>query len=72
MRHWSEDIVTITSSSNIISFFNKHKHQLDLEDVKLIVDKCEECRLYLNEHSCSYIEQHEVNPNIRKYLEKIK
>lgn len=80
MSHWSEDILTITSSSNTISislwvtllnFFNNHKHQLDPDDVKLIVDKCEKCRLYLNEHSKDYIEQHEVNPNIYEYLEKI-
>ena len=76
-----DDILTITSSNEPISFyywiklltfFDKHKEQLDLEDIKIIVDKCEECRLYLNEHSNSYIERHNVNPNIYEYLENIK
>ncbi len=65
MSQWSEDILTLTSSTNKISFsllnrllnfFDKHKKDLDFQDVKLIVDKSEEYRLYLNEHSSYFID----------------
>ena len=81
MSRWSENISNLFSSNQPISFylwvkllnfFEKHKNHLDIDDVKLIVDKCEEYRLYLNEHSCSYIEPHEVNPNVYEHLEKLK
>lgn len=81
MSHWREDILTLTSSNKPISFcywttllnfFDKHKDQLDIDDVKIIVDKCEECRIYLNEHSKTHIEQYETNPNIYEYLKQLK
>lgn len=55
----------------LLTFFEKHKEQLDLEDIKIIVDKCEECRLYLNENSSTYIKQEETVPNVYEYLENI-
>jgi len=76
-----EDILQLTSSSipisfshwnELLKFFNEYKEQLDLEDLQIIVDKSEEYRLYLNEHSCSHISQHEVNPNVCEYLERLK
>jgi hypothetical protein len=84
MSHRSEDILTIFSSNQPISFllwtkllnyFEYNKEQLDLEDIKILVDKCEECRLYLNEHSyvrANPIQQHETFPNIYVHLEKMK
>ncbi len=75
-----EEILTLTSSdipisfshwNSLLKFFSDNKEQLDLEDMKIIVTKSEEYRIYLNEHSCSYIEQQEVNPNVYEYLEKI-
>lgn len=81
MSQWREDILKITSTEQPISFFtwitlltffNKHKDQLDLEDIKIILDKSEEHRVYLNSQirSKDYIEKHDVNPNIYEYLEK--
>jgi len=81
MSQWRKDILTITSSTETISFslwvsllnvFEKHKEELDLEDVKIIVDKVEEYRIYLNQHSCSHIEQQEVYPNVYQHLETMK
>lgn len=81
MSCWRKDILTITSSTETINFslwvslmnvFEKHVDELDLEDVEIIVDKVEEYRIYLNQHSCSHIEQHEVNPNVYQYLENMK
>ena len=81
MSYWSEDISNLFSSNKPISFhlwvkllnfFEENKNHLDLDDVKLLVDKCEECRLYLNEHSCSHIEQHETFPNVYVHLEMLK
>lgn len=81
MSQWREDILLITSSTETISFFlwvsllnifEKHKEELDLEDVEIIVDKVEEYRIYLNQHSCSHIERQEVNPNVYQHLENMK
>jgi len=83
MSHRSEDILIIFSSNQPISFllwtkllnfFEDHKEVLDLEDMKILVGKCEECRLYLNEHSyvrANPIKQHETFPNIYVHLEKM-
>lgn len=84
MSHQSENILTIFSSDTIsfilwvklLNFFDDNKDQLDLEDIKLLVDKCEECRLYLNENSYvrpeDRIEQEETFPNVYVYLEMLK
>ncbi len=53
-------------------FFHEHKEELDLDDMKIIVDKSEECRLYLNEHNRLQIKRKEVNPNVYAYLEFLK
>jgi len=79
MSHWTEDILSLSNKpitfalwNNVLTFFIVHKTQLDLEDIKIIVDKSEECRLYLNKHNRLHIERKEVSPNVYEYLEKIK
>jgi len=81
MSQWREDILLTTSSTepnsfylwiSLLNVFEKHKDDLDLEDIEIIVDKVEECRIYLNKHSSSYIEQQEVYPNVYKHLENMK
>lgn len=73
-----EVIIRLTSPNNpitfshwvtLLNFFTKHQEQLDFDDIKIIVDKSEEYRLYLNEHSCSFIERNDVHPNVYKHLE---
>ncbi len=56
----------------MLKFFSEHKEHLDLDDIRLIVDRSEECRIYLNEHSRSFIKRNEVVPNIYEYLERLK
>lgn len=81
MSQRSGDILKLFASEHIsftlwvimLNYFKDHKDQLDLEDVKLLVDKCEECRLYLNKTTCSgKIEQDETFPNIYVHLENIR
>jgi len=81
MSQWRKDILAITSSNKTISFslwvslmnvFENHQNELDLEDVEIIVDKVEEYRIYLNQHSCSHIERQEVFPNVYQHLENMK
>lgn len=81
MSHWRKDILAITSSNKPISFslwvslmnvFEMYKDELDLKDVEIIVDKVEEYRIYLNQHSCSHIERQEVYPNVYQHLENMK
>jgi len=58
----------------LLNFFDNHKEELNLKELKKIVDKCEECRLYLNAENTDPISQEDVNPNIYEYyrLQKIK
>ena len=80
MSSWKNDIIKIISSNQelsfhswiiLLNFYEKHKKELDIEDLKLIVDRSEEIRIYLNENSCSYIEKHEVYPNIYEHYENM-
>ncbi len=73
-----EDIVTLTSSDiplsfghlvDILNYFNIHKEQLDIESLKIIVDRCEECRLYLNQANTDIIEKKDIQPNVYEYLD---
>lgn len=69
MSQWGEDIENLTSPKNpitflhwnkLINFYRAHKHQLNKTERKLVTDKSEYYRIYLNNNSCSHIEQHEV------------
>ncbi len=80
MESRKEDIVLLTSSeipisfshwSEILKYFTQYKTQLDVADLQLIVDRSEECRLYLNIHSSSHIEKNEVVPNVYEYLKEL-
>ncbi len=82
MNRRREVIINLTSSNiplsfthwnEILNYFDIHKEQLDIEDLKIIVDRCEECRLYLNQDNTDIIEKKDVVPNVYEYLEnKIK
>ena len=70
------ELINLTSSDNpidfyyfisLLNFFDNNKNELNLEELKIIVDKCEECRLYLNEGNTDPIEQEKVNPNIFEF-----
>jgi hypothetical protein len=72
-RRTNEEFISLTQSDSpidfyyfisLLNFFDKNKDDLNLKELKIIVDKCEECRLYLNEDSTDPIEQEDVNPNI--------
>ena len=52
---------------SLLNFFDNHKEELNIKELKKIVDKCEECRLYLNENNNDPIGQQDVNPNIYEY-----
>lgn len=52
---------------SLLNFFDNHKEELNLKELKKIVDKCEECRLYLNANNTDPISQEDVNPNIYEY-----
>jgi hypothetical protein len=52
---------------SLLNFFDRNKEELNLKELKIIVDKCEECRLYLNEGNADPIEQENVNPNIFEF-----
>ena len=57
-----------------LSFFNEHKEALTKKDLKKLVDKVEECRLYLNQNANDPMTRESINPNIYEYyrLQKIK
>jgi len=59
---------------SLLNFFDNDKEELNLKELKKIVDKCEECRLYLNHENTDPISQEDVNPNIYEYyrLQEIK
>ncbi len=69
MSRWRNDILIITSSNitisfikwnELINFYKEHKQDLDEKECRMVLDKSEEYRLYLNTHSQSYIERDEV------------
>lgn len=58
---------------SLLNFFDDHKEELNLKELKKVVDKCEECRLYLNHENTDPIERSDTSPNVYKYLaQKIK
>ena len=54
----------------ILNFFDKYKEDFDEEDLKIIVDKVEECRLYLNKDNNDPMSRESLNPNPYEYLEQ--
>jgi len=79
MSAWSEEINRITSSDiplsfyiwvEILNFFERHKDELEIEELQKLVDKCEQCRVYLNTVTNDPIKKEDTNPNIYKYLEQ--
>ena len=59
--------------ASLLNFFDAHTEELNLKELKKIVDKCEQCRLYSNENNADPIEKSDTNPNVYEYLdEKIK
>jgi len=52
---------------SILNFFDNHKEELNLKELKKVVDKCEECRLYLNKDNTDPIEQEDVKPNVYSF-----
>jgi hypothetical protein len=81
MGRWRKDIISLTSEKippsfyiwrKILNFFNDHKDEIDVDELKLIVDRSEKIRIYLNEKCRSGIEQHDVKPNVYLHLENLK
>ncbi len=75
-RRYDKELKTLLSSDSPIDFyywisllnlFDDHKEELNLKELEKIVDKCEECRLYLNANNTDPISQKDVNPNIYEY-----
>ena len=54
----------------ILNFFEKHKEDFDEKDLKIIVDKVEECRLYLNKDNTDPMTKESISPNVYEYLEQ--
>jgi hypothetical protein len=54
----------------VLNFFDKYKVELDIEDLKIIVDKVEECRLYLNKDNTDPMSRESISPNPYEYLEE--
>ena len=54
----------------ILNFFEKYKEEFDIDDLKIIVDKVEECRLYLNEDNNDPMTRESISPNPYEYLEQ--
>lgn len=75
-RRYDKELKALLSSDSpidfyywisLLNFFDDHKNELNLKELKKVVDKCEECRLYLNEDNTDPISQVDVNPNIYEY-----
>ena len=75
-RRYDKELKTLLSSDSpidfyywisLLNFFDDHKEELNLKELEKIVDKCEECRLYLNANNTDPISQKDVNPNIYEY-----
>ena len=75
-RRYDKELKTLLSTDSpidfylwisILNFFDIHKDDLNLKELKKIVDKCEECRLYLNEDNTDPIEQEDTKPNVYKF-----
>ena len=52
---------------SLLNYFDIHKEELNLKELKKVVDKCEECRLYLNESIIDQISQEDIKPNVYEY-----
>ena len=52
---------------SLLNFFDDHKDELNLKELKKVVDKCEECRLYLNHENTDPISQEDVKPNVYEF-----
>ncbi len=72
-RRYDKELKTLLSTDSpidfyywisVLNFFNKHKCELNLKELKKIVDKCEECRLYLNNKNLDPINQEDIEPNV--------
>jgi hypothetical protein len=79
MSQWGEDINRITSPDNplsfsnwveILNFFERHKDDLEIKELEKLVDRCEQCRVYLNKRINDKIKKEDTNPNIYEYLER--
>jgi len=51
----------------ILNYFDKYKEELNEKELKILLDKSEECRVYLNENNTDPIDRADVNPNIYEY-----
>lgn len=76
-RRDEEIFLTITSSHSpidffhwitLLNFFNVHKEELDLKELKILVDNYEECRVYFNQNNTDPIERSDTSPNVYEYL----
>lgn len=81
MSQWSEDVVNITCSKIplslyswvcLLNFYKEHKNELSAEDLELIVDKCDEYRIQLNELYELHINECEVEPNVYYHLKELR
>lgn len=52
---------------SLLNFFDDHKDELNLKELKKVVDKCEECRLYLNVDNTDPISQEDIKPNVYEF-----
>jgi len=76
-RRYDKELKTLLSSDSpidfyywisLLNFFDNHKEELNLKELKKVVDKCEECRLYLNKDNRDPIEKSDTRPNVYEYL----
>ena len=75
-RRYDKELKTLLSSDSpidfyywisLLNFFDDHKEELNLKELKKVVDKCEECRLYLNKDNRDPISQEDVKPNVYEF-----
>jgi len=75
-RRYDKELKTLLSSDSpidfylwisVLNFFDDHKEELNLKELKKVVDKCEECRLYLNKDNRDPISQEDVKPNVYEF-----
>lgn len=69
---FSSDTPTIFQWNKLLNYFALHKQHLNVTEMKKIVDKCEEYRLYINKNIRNPIERSNTFPNVYEYFEKMK
>jgi len=76
---WREELNTLLSFKkdgtlywvDLLNFFDKHKKQLSLDEVKAIVLKSEICRERFNKNKRDKIRKEDVSYNIYRHLDEL-